>query len=206
MTASASPTRASSASDRSGSHLTSCAAREPGQHGEGVTVLRSRSTSPLPEEPRASGHEESHTRTMECRTCRVKPRNALLTNWLVNTGRPRGADAPPPFSRPPRTSSPSAAMTPPALTASPRRRTSTRRCSITTTAASRACTWRSFATCSARSGRARARLPTARPRRDKIDAWILTIVEEAAARPWFPPIMLRELASGAAHIDGEPSA
>ncbi len=37
----------------------------------------------------------------------------------------------------------------------------------------------------------------------KLDAWIVTIVEEAAARPWFPPIMLRELASGAAHIDGE---
>ena len=36
---------------------------------------------------------------------------------------------------------------------------------------------------------------------EKLDAWILTIVEEAAARPWFPPIMLRELASGAAHID-----
>jgi AcrR family transcriptional regulator len=35
----------------------------------------------------------------------------------------------------------------------------------------------------------------------KIDAWIQTLVEEAAARPWFPPIMLRELASGAAHID-----
>ena len=38
---------------------------------------------------------------------------------------------------------------------------------------------------------------------DKIDAWILTMVEEAAGRPWFPPIMLRELASGAAHIDRE---
>jgi AcrR family transcriptional regulator len=37
----------------------------------------------------------------------------------------------------------------------------------------------------------------------KIDAWILTLVEEASARPWFPPIMLRELASGAAHIDDE---
>ena len=37
----------------------------------------------------------------------------------------------------------------------------------------------------------------------KIDAWVLAIVEEAAARPWFPPIMLRELASGAAHIDAE---
>ena len=38
---------------------------------------------------------------------------------------------------------------------------------------------------------------------DKLDAWILTMVEEAAGRPWFPPIMLRELASGAAHIDRE---
>ena len=37
----------------------------------------------------------------------------------------------------------------------------------------------------------------------KLDAWILTIVQEAAARPWFPPIMLRELASGATHIDSE---
>jgi AcrR family transcriptional regulator len=37
----------------------------------------------------------------------------------------------------------------------------------------------------------------------KLDAWIVTIVEEAAARPWFPPIMLRELASGAAHIDAD---
>ena len=36
----------------------------------------------------------------------------------------------------------------------------------------------------------------------KLNAWIRAIVEEAAARPWFPPIMLRELASGAAHIDG----
>ena len=38
---------------------------------------------------------------------------------------------------------------------------------------------------------------------EKLDAWILTIVEEAADRPWFPPIMLRELASGGAHIDRE---
>ncbi|MSO83449.1 MAG: TetR/AcrR family transcriptional regulator [Acidobacteria bacterium] len=37
----------------------------------------------------------------------------------------------------------------------------------------------------------------------KLDAWILTLVQEAAARPWFPPIMLRELASGATHIDAE---
>ena len=35
----------------------------------------------------------------------------------------------------------------------------------------------------------------------KLDLWIATIVEEAAARPWFPPIMLRELASGAPHFD-----
>ena len=36
---------------------------------------------------------------------------------------------------------------------------------------------------------------------DKIDRWILAIVEEAGARPWFPPIMLREIASGAPHLD-----
>jgi len=35
----------------------------------------------------------------------------------------------------------------------------------------------------------------------KLDAWISAIVEEAAARPWFPPIMLRELAAGAPHVD-----
>jgi len=37
----------------------------------------------------------------------------------------------------------------------------------------------------------------------KIDAWVVTIVEEASARPWFPPIMLRELASGVPHFDEE---
>jgi AcrR family transcriptional regulator len=37
----------------------------------------------------------------------------------------------------------------------------------------------------------------------KLDAWIEAFVVEAAARPWFPPIFLRELASGAAHIDDE---
>jgi len=36
---------------------------------------------------------------------------------------------------------------------------------------------------------------------DKIDRWIATIVDEAAARPWFPPMMLRELASGAPRLD-----
>jgi AcrR family transcriptional regulator len=35
----------------------------------------------------------------------------------------------------------------------------------------------------------------------KLDAWIAAIVEAAAARPWFPPVMLRELASGAPHVD-----
>jgi TetR/AcrR family transcriptional regulator len=35
----------------------------------------------------------------------------------------------------------------------------------------------------------------------KLDAWIVAIAEEAAARPWFPPIMLREIASGATHLD-----
>ena len=38
---------------------------------------------------------------------------------------------------------------------------------------------------------------------EKIDAWIAAIVEEAAARPWFPSIMLRELASGAPRFDPE---
>src|SRR5262245_36462646 len=35
----------------------------------------------------------------------------------------------------------------------------------------------------------------------KLDRWIVAMVEEAAARPWFPPIMLRELAAGAPHFD-----
>jgi AcrR family transcriptional regulator len=35
----------------------------------------------------------------------------------------------------------------------------------------------------------------------RFDAWIATLVDEAAARPHFPPIMLRELASGADHLD-----
>src|SRR5687767_3511104 len=37
----------------------------------------------------------------------------------------------------------------------------------------------------------------------KIDAWVAMIVEEASARPWFPPIMLRELACGVPHFDSE---
>jgi AcrR family transcriptional regulator len=38
---------------------------------------------------------------------------------------------------------------------------------------------------------------------DKLDAWIAAIVEEAGARPWLPPIMLREIASGGTHLDSE---
>ncbi len=41
---------------------------------------------------------------------------------------------------------------------------------------------------------------------EKMDRWIETIVEEAGARPWFPPIMLRELASGAPHFDEDTFA
>ena len=36
---------------------------------------------------------------------------------------------------------------------------------------------------------------------NKLDAWIAAIVEEAAARPWFASIMLRELVAGAPHFD-----
>ncbi|MGH9349051.1 MAG: TetR/AcrR family transcriptional regulator [Vicinamibacterales bacterium] len=41
---------------------------------------------------------------------------------------------------------------------------------------------------------------------EKVDAWIVAIVEEASARPWFPPIMLRELASGVPHVDADTMA
>ena len=37
----------------------------------------------------------------------------------------------------------------------------------------------------------------------KTDAWVAAIIEEASARPWFPSIMLRELASGAPRFDPE---
>lgn len=37
----------------------------------------------------------------------------------------------------------------------------------------------------------------------KFDAWVATLVEEAAARPHFPAIMLRELASGGDHLDAD---
>ena len=38
---------------------------------------------------------------------------------------------------------------------------------------------------------------------EKTDAWIAAIVEEGARRPWFPSMMLRELASGAPRFDPE---
>jgi AcrR family transcriptional regulator len=41
---------------------------------------------------------------------------------------------------------------------------------------------------------------------EKLDRWISTIVAEAAARPWFPPIMLHELASGAPRFDQDTFA
>ena len=41
---------------------------------------------------------------------------------------------------------------------------------------------------------------------EKLQTWVATIIEEAAARPWFPPIMLRELASGAPRFDPETFA
>ncbi len=41
---------------------------------------------------------------------------------------------------------------------------------------------------------------------DKLDAWIAAIAEEAGARPWFPPIMLREIAAGGTHFDPDTLA
>ena len=41
---------------------------------------------------------------------------------------------------------------------------------------------------------------------EKLDAWIATIVKEASQRPWFPPIMLRELAAGIPHFDPDTVA
>jgi len=41
---------------------------------------------------------------------------------------------------------------------------------------------------------------------EKLERWVATIIQEAAARPWFPPIMLRELASGAPRFDPETFA
>jgi AcrR family transcriptional regulator len=38
---------------------------------------------------------------------------------------------------------------------------------------------------------------------EKLDAWIRAVAEEAGERPWFPPIMLREIASGGPNLDPE---
>ena len=54
--------------------------------------------------------------------------------------------------------------------------------------------------------RARAIADSEQGAAEKIDRWIATIVGEAAARPWFPPIMLNELASGAPRVDSETAA
>ena len=37
----------------------------------------------------------------------------------------------------------------------------------------------------------------------KLDAWNAALVEEASARPWMPPIMLREVASGGTRLDAD---
>jgi AcrR family transcriptional regulator len=50
-------------------------------------------------------------------------------------------------------------------------------------------------------GRARAIADGPGTATQKLDAWVAAIVEEAAARPWFAPIVLRELAAGAPHFD-----
>ena len=55
-------------------------------------------------------------------------------------------------------------------------------------------------------GRARAIADTQGAADRKLDAWIAAFIEEAAARPWMPPIMLREIASGAPHIDHDTFA
>jgi AcrR family transcriptional regulator len=56
------------------------------------------------------------------------------------------------------------------------------------------------------SEKARAIADGPGPAPDKLDRWIATIIQEAAARPWFPPIMLRELASGAPRFDPDTFA
>jgi AcrR family transcriptional regulator len=56
------------------------------------------------------------------------------------------------------------------------------------------------------AARARAIADGPGPAAAKLDAWIAAIVGEAAARPWFPPMMLRELASGAPRFDPDTFA
>ena len=54
-----------------------------------------------------------------------------------------------------------------------------------------------------RRARARHRRRSRAPPNTSSTAWVSALVEEAAARPWFPPIMLRELAAGAPHFDAD---
>jgi TetR/AcrR family transcriptional regulator len=56
------------------------------------------------------------------------------------------------------------------------------------------------------NGRARAIADGPESATHKLRAWVAAIIEEAGARPWFPPIMLRELASGAPRFDPETFA
>jgi TetR/AcrR family transcriptional regulator len=41
---------------------------------------------------------------------------------------------------------------------------------------------------------------------EKLDTWIDAVIDEAARRPWFPPMMLRELAAGAPRFDPDTFA
>jgi AcrR family transcriptional regulator len=52
-------------------------------------------------------------------------------------------------------------------------------------------------------GRARAIADSDLPFGAAVDAWVAMIVEEASARPWFPPLMLREVAAGIPHVDAQ---
>jgi AcrR family transcriptional regulator len=56
------------------------------------------------------------------------------------------------------------------------------------------------------SAKARAIADGPGPAPEKLDRWIATIIQEASQRPWFPPIMLRELASGAPRFDPDTFA
>jgi AcrR family transcriptional regulator len=56
---------------------------------------------------------------------------------------------------------------------------------------------------SAVGGRARAIADGPGTPAEKMNGWVATIVDEASRRPWFPPIMLRELASGIPHFDAD---
>jgi TetR/AcrR family transcriptional regulator len=51
------------------------------------------------------------------------------------------------------------------------------------------------------SGRARTIADGPGSAEQKLETWVAALVEEAAARPWFASIMLRELAAGAPHFD-----